>query len=574
MQNELSVKLNDVVNLLKDSNGKGDVQLSILLTKNYFALIDIINNFVLNEDIDAELKTKQYIGILNELRIILNHLPLKYEKLVLDFNSLYNFVKMNLATLHYNSHVVSSFSQANLLMDIMVEPVDRILKLVDLPNIKEDMNGYSDLFTSELNLLMTSFGIYNSLISNIKVIAINDVIKWADEALWNFNLTIHLFIRDFDAEELLNQLFQKKAKGYFHNFLSYIMILNDMAFFSPKLLSLFHNKTSYFDVSTYHESFLPDLTIQSFKKLHDTIIQYAKYLINLIEDGKRNGKINRNDNIEDIDFYHDYLIGASQMQSLSLKYDLFIANKSIDQLLDISNKQIIESLIQSSKQTFTHIETIKPDVMGIIKSYYVNPYLTTFKDVLPFYALQSIYNKDTSIFEQFVDRFTDFITYSENTSELELLVILGKLFVLSQLNEEIDFLEIYTDIYSHLDYFQSQPSNYLASIILLINISPLLIADGEIEINININDLFDLAINHGIVQDESKIAKELELYKKYYKDPIAHEDQLQKLIYRREMVPFDYTTVLMPDLSMYYQQKKLKSYVYIPFNRYTDIIVE
>ena len=564
-------EIDEIVVFLRQSESKSMVQIRIILSKNYDNLIQIVNNFVLDESLEAAKKISLYMTILHELRILLNYLPGNLEKLVLDFNSLYNFVKMNLASLYYNSEIASTFSMANMLMDILVEPIAKLEKLPELPSMKTNLKEYSELFVSELNVLMTSFGIYDSLITNIKIYSLNDVSEWANNALWNFKLTYELLTEQFDAKELLIQLNKKNIPLYFHNILSYINILKDMDFLLPFLISVFNSKTDEFNVEVLGGNFLNDFSIASFYELHSKLENYGDNLMDIVEEGKSKGLINKNDRIEESNFYPDFLIGKCQLRWLTLRYDFYMRNNTLEDILDEQNLELVDSNIKIADEVLKLIQDQSDDIQGLLKSYYLNPFISSFKLLLPYYSLKSIYLNDAIIFDEFVGKFQEFIDISENTQELEFQVILAKLFTYSQLNLEIDFILIFTKIYANLNSLQAQPRDYLASIILLINIAPILAVDDNIQISSE--DLFKLGLEHGMVMEQSKMNEELLIYQRYFENPEMYVSELDKIIYRIKLVKFDSSTIFIPDLTTYYEEKGLIPVKYIPFNRLTDMIL-
>ncbi len=561
--------INECLTLIKQSESKSLIQIKILLSKQYDNLIGKVNDFVLDEAIASNDKINIYMEVLHELRNLINFLPLSLEKLNMDFNTLYNFVKMNLASLYYNSEVASSFSKANMLMDILVEPINRLEKLPQLPDLETNFKEYSEMFVSELNLLMTSFGIYNSLITNLKIYDIVDVVNWTNNALWNFMLTVELLIEQFDAEKLLIQLNKKNIPMYFHNLLSYISILKDMTFLLPFLLSVFNNRTEDLNNEILDKNFIDGFDILSYHKLHQKIMNYGDYLMNIVNNGKKKGLINMNDDIEESNFYNDYLIGNAQMEWLDCRYKFYMKNKTNADILESENKALIEPIILAGERVLDLIREQSGDIQGLINSYYLNPYIESFKVLLPFYSLKAIYENDVSIYDNFVLHFDEFLEKAENVDDLEFQIVLAKLFTYSRLNKEIDFITIFSKVYSNLSSLQIQPRNYLASIILLLNIVPLI----SESIEINTDGLFRLAFEYGMVKEQSKINEELKLYQRYMEEPEMCTEIMDQLIHRTEMIDFDNSTILIPDLTRYYERKGLKPIRYIPFNRLTDTIL-
>ncbi len=561
--------INECLTLIKQSESKSLIQIKILLSKQYDNLIGKVNDFVLDEAIASNDKINIYMEVLHELRNLINFLPLSLEKLNMDFNTLYNFVKMNLASLYYNSEVASSFSKANMLMDILVEPINRLEKLPQLPDLETNFKEYSEMFVSELNLLMTSFGIYNSLITNLKIYDIVDVVNWTNNALWNFMLTVELLIEQFDAEKLLIQLNKKNIPMYFHNLLSYISILKDMTFLLPFLLSVFNNRTEDLNNEILDKNFIDGFDILSYHKLHQKIMNYGDYLMNIVKNGKKKGLINMNDDIEESNFYNDYLIGNAQMEWLDCRYKFYMKNKTNADILESENKALIEPIILAGERVLDLIREQSGDIQGLINSYYLNPYIESFKVLLPFYSLKAIYENDVSIYDNFVLHFDEFLEKAENVDDLEFQIVLAKLFTYSRLNKEIDFITIFSKVYSNLSSLQIQPRNYLASIILLLNIVPLI----SESIEINTDGLFRLAFEYGMVKEQSKINEELKLYQRYMEEPEMCTEIMDQLIHRTEMIDFDNSTILIPDLTRYYERKGLKPIRYIPFNRLTDTIL-
>ena len=568
-KNDILDEIKEITVYLKQSETKNIIQTRIILSKNYDNLIQLVNNFVLDETIEADNKISIYMAILFELRNLLNSLPRQLEKLFLDFNSLYNFVKMNLASLYYNSEAASSYSKANMLMDLLMEPLAKIEKLPELPSLKTDLKEYSELFVSALNLLMTSFGIYSSLITNMKIYLLKDLTEWSNHALWNFKLTFELLTIQFDARELLVQLNKKNIPMYYHNLLSYINILKDMTFLLPYLLSVYNQRADELNSDVLGNDFLENFQLNSFYKLHSKIENYGSTLLEIVEEGKLKGLINKNDRIEESNFYPDYLIGRSQMQWLTLRFEFYQRNNSLSDILDMGNQELVDANIKIAKDVLNLIKGQSENIQALIKSYYLNPYIDSFKILLPFYSLKAIYQNEVSIFDEFINEFQEFIIKSENTHDLEFQVILAELFTYSQLNLKIDFVLIFTKIYANLEYLQVQPRNYLASIILLINIAPLL--SGNIKISSE--DLFELGFEHGVVKEQSKINEELLIYQLYFNNPVMYSSELSKIIHRTKLIKFDNSTIFIPDLSKYYRERGLTPVKYIPFNRITDMIL-
>jgi hypothetical protein len=88
-----------------------------------------------------------------------------------------------------------------------------------------------------------------------------------------------------------------------------------------------------------------------------------------------------------------------------------------------------------------------------------------------------------------------------------------------------------------------------------------------------LEDLFKLGFEHGVVKDQSKINEELLIYQKYFNIPILFSAELDKINHRTNLIKFDRFTIFIPNLSNYYEDKRLVPVRYIPFNRLTDMIL-
>lgn len=539
--------------LARDYEKKSPVQAKILLKNYYDRLVSYSNKFVLDESIKAQKKIDLYLSFLSKFRQLLNTLPSLSIQMKLDFNSLNNFFKLNLASLHYNSEYLQGYSNASFLMDMLVEPVQRLDTLPELPSV-QNIQEFSNAFVSLLNYLQTSFGVYQTLITNMKIIHQSDLLDWSENALWFFMQTHKLLVEKSDIQGLLATGKFKKMDIFYDNLLSYMGILRDMGTILPTLTAMLHKKISQIRPNILFNTH----TLKEFSTVQQSIEIYVKNLLTIVKNGLTEGLINPNDHIEDRPFYSDYVIDTLQSTWLLLQYQFYT---QVENLHDCT-VELVDSNIQAGEAVLTQIMQQIGTVDDLLESYYLNPYLSAFENLLLFYSLKALLASDVQILKTAIERHNPIISKIQTNAILFLHENLARLFVYTRLQQPIDIAVVFSETYSNLANLQLYPRDYLASIILLVNLAPLLS-----NIDIDIDTLFSMGRNFGMINEQSALHEEFEAYKRHIHDPmytVATE--------RQQIIPFDPVSILLPDFTHYYQEKGIPVRTYLPFNRRCDMI--
>ncbi len=537
------------------------IQIKIVLNRLYNQIVKYINEFNADFTHSVDEKIDVAIKVMNSLDYISNQIPYSPELKILqmNFRSLSNFNRINLAYYHYDSDKMKGYSVANMLSELLLGNIEKIDKLPNFPPYKDDPFKFLDIFIPFTNYLQTTFGVYQVLIENSTLIHHEDLIEWANGCIWNYKLMYDMITKHFNIRQLLETKKIKKINTFYDNVLSIGITLVDMNYIFLTLSTLLDDWTGI----NYH-NMIKDESIPSILKLNRKIINILNGFLDDIKYAYDTHIINKNDRIEANSYYNDYLMVIKDIKLIE-EISTFYNLKNV---YDSKNIDIVEKIITELRDIMDTIVMQVGDLKNLKESFYINSFLDGLYDIIPFIAIKALYVGDITYLENFFFEFREIIDhYYDIDSNLSFSIEISRIFVQSRLNYKIDFANVFSRIYNDLNKYVLKPRIYLSSITFLILISPL-IPDN---INVDLTSLFNLALENGLIEKESKLASEFKLYLEYIVNPERYD--ISQLEYRLKPRVFDPMTVIIPNFEIYYKSINRTPLKYIPFNRECDKII-
>jgi hypothetical protein len=539
------------------------IQRKILLNSNLDELAGNINDFISDLTLNSEHKVNTLLEALNIGQEILNNIPDAPElsNSWLSYTSFVNFIRATLANIHLDSDSIRSYSSANILGHLLLDNIKKMEKLPELPPY-DNPTTFFETYIPLSNALQSTGSIFSGLIQNIRLVSIQDLTYWGDMSFYYFHLFREL-VNQFDIMTLLRTRKVKKIDRFYNNVFTFANSASISFYTYIELHTIFSgNWPEGFD--TYGELEKFDLT--NIRKLNKNIFEFNRNMYSLLQEGYTKKLVSINDKPENAEFHSDYKLVLKDSEYLDQLFEVYI---NMSDPLNSSNLDNIEKLITLGDEAFSLIFDISGGREEIAESFYVASFLDTFIEVLPFYALKSIYLNDSNIIENIFFEYRDILDGFKDHTNLFFTTKLAKLFVYSHLDKEIEFDDYYHSFHDKLKDFELNPRTYIAVIHLMVLISYFIPSIGESERE----ELFVKAESGGLSKND------LESYKVDFEEMknafLGNKEvnQTHSIHNRLNIIELDPFSFLIPDFSKLLKRRQLPNWKYYPFNRACDGII-
>lgn len=563
---ELFEALNEVVYFLNEHVNReiSVIQTRILLSSKMNLVVKNLNAFSGEMSHTADYKLDVIFKVLELTNNIYHRIPdLKnLEKVKLEYMSLTNFIRMQLANIHQDSQRAQSYSTASILSHMLLGELPKLNQLPELPPIETDPQPYFEIFIPLSNSLQSTWGIYNTLLTFITVIDQETNDKWVDLTIYNYSLFRELY-DNFNVRELLETKKIKKAGVFFENVYSISLTMMNMCF---SLIELHVKYGGNWPKTIQTYGIIEDFSLGTFIELIDETLAEVDVKYQELKKSYRDLLLSRNDDPDDVAIYQDFKIFKSEFQFIKCIITYYKNN-------DLKDKGQIYKIIILGDEILHSIISLTGDEEKLSQSFYVSSYLLVIQELLPFISRYAILDDNITFFEDFrfehryiLDKFS-----IEHDANLFFMKELCKLYVRTHFRKKIDFDKVFNRLQGKMEFYFLKPRTYLTISVLLVIISYL----TENKNSANRFQIFaDLEANEMILNQEGITIHDFEKFKEYIQDIDNKKETEINLPNREKIIELDHMSWLIPDFSEYFKNKQLTPIKYYPFNLGIDSIIK
>jgi len=551
---ELLEVVDRILEIVKtETSSNNTTKLKITLQTHLNQLTDRVNTFFSDYTLSSKKLMDTTISVMQSLNEILQYLPRKELYLTwLNYMSMNNFIRSNLATIHHETDLSKSLSNAGTLSQILIGEVETIKEIPKMPPPSEPVQ-YFDHFVPQFNAIQSTISLYHMLIDSLPIVNYDDFVEWMNAGIWHYKLLWDL-IATYDIPALLRSKKVKNIKNFYNNALNTGITVASSSY----LFATIFEKINHFPDEIDDQGLLPSKTINGFIGHINKIITYMEQIEDEIQEAYDNFLVNRNDKLQEADYYGNYQLVKDDMRMTIklLKFDQEQAATDIEKIEPILSKyeQIMADLVDEvgglEKTLDSHVLASLVDIL---------------KDKITFVAAKAVAQHSTTVLEDFLFKYRRVIQAADITefAEFHYIRILCILHVYTRIApDQLDLVDYFQELNLAKENFVLNPRLYIGVNLLLIQLVELGIALAD-------RDLFEHNIRETVSQNFvfSTYSQEIELYLLYLQDP-THID-ISDLRYRKEHLPLDLYTWIYPDWS------KLSSKLeFIPFSRLKDTVLK